>query len=119
MKCNDEWDCLGGEFCIHMLVKVIFAVIVFSIVFGIVFSVARGVWGGSMMAPYSPPGWIWDLVWLIFLIWLLSWIFRWPWHMGYLSERHEMRILRRRYAKGEITEAEFKRMTKTLRNAHN
>jgi len=34
-----------------------------------------------------------------------------PWHEGY---RREERILRRRYARGEITEAQFKRMMKTL-----
>jgi uncharacterized membrane protein len=59
-------------------------------------------------------GWFWNLVGLLFVIWIISWIFM-PWrrrHGRWHEEPEE--ILRRRYAKGEITQAQFKKMMNDL-----
>jgi uncharacterized membrane protein len=87
----------------RVIVAIIFAIVVFGVVFGLAF--------GRLMMFYS--GWVWDLLGILLIVWFISWIFRWPWHKGYWRE-HENRILRRRYMRGEITEAQFKRMTKVL-----
>jgi putative membrane protein len=75
------------------------------------------------------PGWAWPLVILIWLIWTLL-VFGIGWGMAYQLRRnshdhrhgfhHEetpLEILKRRYAKGEITKEEFEQMTRDIGNS--
>jgi len=107
MKHEDGWKREGFWF-FRIIFRIIFIVLAISIVFWVFSNLNSGLSCQPMLFFSS---WGWSLVGLFFFIWFLSWIFRMPWHDGY---RHEERILRRRYARGEITEAQFKRMMKTL-----
>jgi hypothetical protein len=102
MKHEDEWD--EWRYGIGIFVRIILALIIAGIVLGLIFSFGFG---------FFRFNWIWDLIGLLLLIWFLSWIFRWPWH----HYRHEERILRRRYARGEINRTQFKRMMKDLKES--
>lgn len=103
---NDK--CCDGRFGIWIVLRVIFAIVVAIVVLGIIFNILFG----RLIIFYT--GWIWNLLGILIFIWFISWIFRWPWRHEYWNER-EMWILRRRYAKGNITEAQFKRMMKVLK----
>lgn len=104
-------DVLSDErFWLWVVFRVIFAIIIAVVVFDFVFSF---VLQRSAMMFY--PDWTWNLLAVLFFIWLISWIFRWPLHYGRFGYEHEKRILRRRYARGEITEAQFKKMMKVLK----
>jgi uncharacterized membrane protein len=61
------------------------------------------------------PGWFWNLIGILIFVWFISWILRWPLRHRCWEHGHEIRILRRRYARGEITEAQFKKMMKVLK----
>jgi len=114
-KYNDDYDYRDGAYGLWFVFRIIFAIIVFSIVFGIVFGLVASFINGGVFSVFAFPSWIWNLIGLLFFLWLLSWIFRWPWRHRYFGEEHAIRILRRRYARGEISEAQYKRMMKTLR----
>ena len=73
--------------------------------------------------PFFPMGfgWIGGLFSLFFFFWVLSWFFRpWGWGWGYRRRygrwRYDdaERILRERYARGEITKEQFEQMTRDL-----
>lgn len=101
-------DDRDDRFWLWIIFRVISSIIIVSIIFGILFS-------SVFNRPFSSyPEWVWNLVGLLAFVWFLSWILR-PWHFRYWEHGHEMRILRRRYARGEISEAQFKRMMKVLR----
>jgi hypothetical protein len=103
---DERWR--DDRFFTWVIFRVIFSIIILVIVINFVFNFASG----RMMMFY--PDWLWSLFGLFIFIWIISWLFR-PWHYGYWGHEHEMRILRRRYARGEITEAQFKKMMKVLR----
>lgn len=107
MKHEDEWR-YEGFWLFRIIFRIMFIVFAISIVLWIFSNLSSGM---SCQQIFLFPNWGWGFVGLFFFIWFLSWIFRISWYGGY---RHEERILRRRYARGEITEAQFKRMMKTL-----
>ncbi len=90
--------------------RIAFGLIVIAIILGVI---SNGIFGGAQQ-PVLFSSWIWKLVALLFLLWFLSWIFRWPWHHGHWDGEREIRILRRRYARGEISREEFLEMKKDL-----
>jgi uncharacterized membrane protein len=54
---------------------------------------------------------------LVFIVWLIVWIVRWPLRFMRGRSGFEVMILRKRYARGEISDAQFKRMMKNLRDS--
>lgn len=69
---------------------------------------------GSMPTSF---GWIWTLLGIFFFLWILSWIFRlvmWHSHGGRMRGDRATEILRRRYARGDITKAQFDKMMQDL-----
>jgi uncharacterized membrane protein len=109
MKHEDEWR-YEGFWLLRAFLRVIFVIAVLEIVLGIF---SNGMFG--MMRPmFFFSNWVWDIIGIFFLLWFISWIATWPWHNKYWHEEREIRILRRRYARGEISEAQFKRMMKNL-----
>ncbi len=66
-------------------------------------------------------GWVGALFSLFFFFWVFSWFFRpWGWGWGYRRRyrwwRYDdaERILRERYARGEITKEQFEQMMRDL-----
>lgn len=118
MEHEDDYD-RGYHYPIF---RMIFGIIIFLIVVSIVVSIVGGVFFGSSVMMMGT-GWhfLWAVVGLLFLIWLLSWIFGFPWRYRYRhqywmgGEDHAVRILRRRYARGEISESEFRKRMKNLK----
>jgi uncharacterized membrane protein len=107
MAKGDEWH---PRFGIWIFFRILFALLLVGIIFSMLFG------GFGMMMPfYMSSGWIWRVIGIVLLLWFVSWIFVWPWRHRYWGEEREIRILRRRYARGEITRAQFKRMMKDLR----
>jgi hypothetical protein len=105
---DDRWS--DDDFWPRHIFRVIITIIIVVTVLGFVFNFTSG-----RMVIY--PDWFWQVFGLFVAIWVISWIFR-PWHYGYFGYNHEMRILRRRLARGDISEAEFKRKMKILRESH-
>ena len=112
--CGCECKC-GGGFCLCRLFRIILSIAALLIVLAIVSWGIRYFFFGTSMPMYFSMGWVWDLIGLLVLLMIIRGILGWPWRHGLWSEERESRILRRRYARGEITEAQFKRMMKTLR----
>jgi uncharacterized membrane protein len=107
MTDDSRWR--DDRFLVWVIFRIIFSILIAVMVFNLFFNFALG---RAMF--YN--GWFWNIFGLLVLIWFLSWMFR-PWHYhGYWDHGHEMRILRRRYARGEISEAQFKKMMKVLRD---
>ena len=106
MRHEEDWD---DRYWIRFALRIVIFVIIISVVFGIVFRAFTPM-GGAM---FYPGDWIWSLVGVFVLIWVISWTFRHPW--GHYM--HEERILRRRYARGEITSTQFKKMIKDLKES--
>ena len=94
---------------IRIAFRIVFALIIAIIVFTVIFNV---ILEGSM----HYDNWLWNLLIIVLVIWIVSWLFRWPMNHYWYHER-EVMILRRRYARGEITETQFKRMMKILKNS--
>jgi uncharacterized membrane protein len=125
MTHEDECDC-GRHvgFCACHPFRIIVGIIIFVIVLSVIFSVVRSVLVGAVgMMSYSYPvlHLFFGILVFIFVVWLIVWIVRWPLHRMH-AHMHEHvhgdrapRILRRRYAKGEISETQFKRMMKNLK----
>lgn len=90
--------------------RIAFGLIVIAIILGVI---SNGIFNGAQQPPVFP-SWIWRLVAVLFLLWFLSWMFRWLWHHRHWDEEREIRILRRRYARGEISREEFLEMKKDL-----
>jgi putative membrane protein len=63
-----------------------------------------------MMYGYSGFGWIGMVLFWGGLIWLIAWLVR----KNSCSGESSMEVLRKRYAKGEITKKEFDEMKKDL-----
>jgi uncharacterized membrane protein len=106
---EDEW--MSGRFWTSVVFRIIFALVVAAIIFELI---SNGLLNWTQQPPFLFSNWFWRLVGLLFLVWLLSWMFRWPWHHRHWDEGHEIRILRRRYARGEISREEFLRMKEDL-----
>jgi hypothetical protein len=97
---------MDERFGLWIAFRIIFAIIIASIVFSIISNVVF-----ERATFYN---WFWNLLIILFVVWLVSWLFRWP--MGhYWYHEREVMILRRRYARGEISEAQFKKMMKVLK----
>ncbi|MGI0100576.1 MAG: SHOCT domain-containing protein [Candidatus Micrarchaeaceae archaeon] len=68
--------------------------------------------------PGLPSYALWHIIELLFVIWIILLVLRWsffPWHMHRgMRDGNATRILRRRYAKGEISETQYRKMMKTL-----
>lgn len=109
MTGDDRWR--DDDFWPWHIFRVIFTIIIVVTVLSFVFNFASG-----RMMIFSTD-WFWQLFGLFVTIWVISWIFR-SWHYGYFGHEHEMRILRRRLARGDISETEFKRKMKILRESH-
>jgi putative membrane protein len=116
MKHEDECDCRG---CHHPILKIIAGIVIFILVIAVVARVVGFVFMGSMGMMGSSWGLLSSVIVILFLIWLISWVFglasghrhrHWDWDY---SDR-AIRILKRRYARGEISESEFKRMKRNL-----
>ena len=95
---------MDEHYALHTVFKVLFALLVASIVLGVLFDLVQG--------NFYMNG-LWNIVGLLFALWFISWLLRWPmrreWHYD-----HEISILRRRYARGEISETQYRRMLKVL-----
>jgi uncharacterized membrane protein len=102
----------------HPILKAIAVLIIFIIIVAIV-ARAVGFAGPGMMAG---PGWglLGTVIVILFLLWLISWVFgmagthrhrHWDWD----NSDRATSILKRRYARGEISESEFKKMMKNLK----
>lgn len=116
-------DCDYDEFHAHSLVRIIVGIIIFVAVLSIIFWIARFALNEIGIAPYSGVlHLIFGVVGFILLIWLIIWLIHFLSH-GHHHHMHDNhmhgdraeRILRRRYAKGEISEAQYKKMLKNLK----
>lgn len=118
MKSND--GCAGCERCANggaCLCKMIGGIIIAIVVLSIVFSVAKSVLGMAFGTATWPtiPQLVMGLIVLIVVIWVITWAVRLPFRAMHGFGRRDIRILRKRYARGEITEAQFKKMMKNLK----
>ena len=118
MKDGNECDNCNCDHHMYRPIKVVFGIIIALIVLAFVFWAVRAVLGLAFGIGVGSPTWhlIIGVIAVFFVIWLVCWIIRWPLRFmhGGFSNR-EFRILRRRYAKGEISESQFKRMMKNLK----
>jgi uncharacterized membrane protein len=103
MKNENAWE--DSRFWLWVFFRIVFATIIVMIALGILVE--------RPMVFY--PGWFWNLIGILIFVWFISWILRWPFRHRCWEHGHEIRILRRRYARGEITEAQFKKMMKVLK----
>jgi uncharacterized membrane protein len=104
MEHEEEWH-QGPWMFFRIVFAMVLAVLIFSLIFG------------SFGIMTSGTGWAWRLIGIVLLLWFVSWIFVWPWRHNYFGGERAMRILRRRYARGEISRAQFKRMMKDLQGS--
>ncbi len=110
--------CDHGSFCFCNVGKVLAGILVFIVVLALVFWLVRtamGVAFGLAAWTYSPLGVIVGVITFLVVFWLILWIVRIPFRMFGHGGRKDLRIIRRRYARGEINEAQFKRMMKNLK----
>jgi uncharacterized membrane protein len=101
-------DCCGGMGIGRFVLRLIIALVVVSIVLQIFFNISSN-WPVGIGA-----GILWNIIGILVLIWVILWFFRMPYYHGHFEHAMEMRIIRRRYARGEITQAQFKRMIRDL-----
>jgi len=101
MKNENAWE--DSRFWLWVFFRIVFAAIIVIIALGILVE--------RPMVFY--PGWFWNLIGILIFVWFISWILRCPFRHG--DWEHGIRILRRRYARGEITGAQFKKMMKVLK----
>lgn len=101
---------------IGLLLGLVLIIVIFSIVWAVLVQI-----GTIRSQAFLFPSWIWGLVGLFFLLLLLSWILRLifggPWRHGPWQEARAERILKRRYARGEISREQYKRMMKDIRES--
>lgn len=83
-----------------------------------------GNWGYGMMGLGFGLGWIFQILFWALIIWLIVSLVRsrggsccgmgWGGHGGSQKEDNALEILKKRYAKGELSKEEFERMKKEL-----
>ena len=100
---------MDESYGIRIAFRIVFALIIAIIVFTVIFNI---ILEGSL----NYNDWLWNLLIIVYEVWIVSWLFRWPMNHYWYHERETM-ILRRRYARGEITEAQFKKMMKVLKDS--
>ena len=122
MKQHDDDDCSCWGSLPRLVLRMVISVVVLVVVLSIVFSVLSGVFGIASGVTLIPE-WAWAIIGLIVALWVLGWLFRlafrpWGAHGEHWmrSGRRETGILRRRYARGEITRSQFKTMMKDLKD---
>ena len=101
-----------GRLWIRPVFGMIFGILFFIIILGIVFN-----WMNPPAQSYCFfQNGLWSLFGFFVLVWFLSWFFFRPWRRRYWHwhAEDEMEILRRRYARGEITRTQFMTMAKDL-----
>lgn len=112
--------CMCGCYGFGTILRVIFGIIIFVAAIALVARAAFVVYGvAAGTLPAVSILWVFlGFVALGVFAWIVSWFLHWPWHGHYqhwdMGGERATRILRRRYARGEISEAQFKRMMKTL-----
>jgi uncharacterized membrane protein len=105
-------ECCDGLSIGRLVIRIIIAILIAALVLQVFFNI-RADWFTGVFS-----GLFWNIIGVLILIWIISWFFRWPWYHGHWDHAHALRILRRRYAMGEISESQFKRMMKTLESEH-
>ncbi len=119
-KC--DCDTHGGFFTFHPFRSIV-GMLAFAAILAIIFFVlGSALWGSSYTMSYAHPllRLFVSIFIFLFLIWIVIWIIRLIIHphmhgYGHMHGDRAARILRRRYAKGEISETQFKRMMKNLK----
>lgn len=98
---------------------IIAILIILPMVLGLVSGWQGGGWG--MMGPWMMGGWGWmwfmPVLWLLFLgliIWAIVAAVRRPGESGESTEGSALEILKKRYARGEISKEEFEEKKKNL-----
>lgn len=116
---NDDWRPrrrMVGWFLFAVAVLVLVPIVV-SVFFFILRPMSRSYYPFYWYPFFFPFGWIFGF---LILFWVLRWLF-WPWAWGhrrrYGGYFDEYRILRVRYARGEITKEQFEQMTRDLQEA--
>lgn len=117
-KHEDDYDGLcwhAGRAIVGILVGIIAFIIVLALVFWLVrlfFGIAFGIATWSLFTPSFVVG----VIIFIIVLCIIFWLIRLPFRIIYGGgSRSAIRILRRRYARGEINEAQFKRMMRNLK----
>jgi|GEM_PF-2528453 uncharacterized membrane protein len=116
-KHDDECSCCychGAKAVVGIVIGVIAFILVLAVVLWLirlVFGIALGVATLSIFAPHFILG----AIFFIIILCIIFWLIRLPFRIIRGGSRRDIRILRRRYASGEISEAQFKRMMKNLR----
>ncbi len=105
-------ECCNGMGISRLVIRILIAVFIAALVLQVFFNLRIG-WPAIYF-----PGVFWNIIGILILIWIISWLFRWPWYHGRWEHAQELRILRRRYARGQITQAQYKKMMKTLNREH-
>jgi uncharacterized membrane protein len=114
-KCG---KCDGDGFCFCHAGKILVGIIIFIVALTLVFWLIKAVLGvafGIALSMFSVSHLILGIIAFVFIVWLIVWIIRLPFHYMHRRDRRDIRILRRRYAKGDINEAQFKKMMKNLK----
>jgi uncharacterized membrane protein len=101
-------ECCGRPF--GFVVRILIAFIVVSVVLNVFF--------GYVSFPFTYGNWFWNVIGIILILWVISWFFGPFGHRHGNMGWHEMWILRRRFARGEITEAQYKRAMKVLEEGY-
>jgi len=102
------------------IIGVVIALLVIGFILTAVFKVIPSLQGMSSIS------WIWDVIALLAVIWIFAWMMRmifgdhrhrhrhWD-EWGYWDQGSEYRILRRRYARGEISKKEYEQIKRDLK----
>lgn len=114
---KDEYD--YGDRCYHNVGRAIIGLIVFIVVLAFAFWLVRSILNltfgpGSSSISQLVGG----VIGFVIAICIIIWIIRLPFRFMYGFGRSDIRILRKRYARGEISESQFKRMMKNLRERY-
>lgn len=125
--CDGNCGCNGrygyGYHGAMTALRVIFGVIVFVAAIILIVRAAYVIFGvAAGTTPALSLLWVFlGFVALAIFASIVGALLRWPWHGRHgqwdkwdMGGERATRILRRRYARGEITEVQFRRMTKTL-----
>ena len=110
-KCDHDGFCYchAGKVIVGVIIGIIALLIVLWLVraaLGIVLGVVPSTFWVHLIL---------GIIVLIFILWLIAWAIGLPFRLMHGHGRRDIRILRRRYARGEISEAQFRRMMKNLK----